>query len=42
MEAAFSVYEACNVCIQSFLLIDRTCRVVTASGIHDFELIVRM
>ena len=31
MEAAFSVYKSCDVGIQSFLLIDRTCRVVTVN-----------
>ncbi len=31
VKAAFSVYKSRDVGIQSFLLIDRTCRIVTAN-----------
>ncbi len=35
VKAAFSIYKSRNICIQSFLLIDRTCHIVTTSKLHD-------
>ena len=35
-------YESCNTCIQSFLLIDRTCRIFTANVFHEAKRMVRM
>ncbi len=35
MKAAFAIDEACDVRIQSFLLIGRTCRFFTSSTIHS-------
>ena len=42
MEAALSVYEACYVRLQPFLLIDRTCRIFTAFGFHDRKRTLRV